>query len=87
MSVHSIARPITVAALLAGAAGSGAAQDTTRVRPDSIVVADSVEVSASRRGFGTGTVRRLVLGGHYRELQLEQCLRASMRADSSWAQA
>jgi hypothetical protein len=68
MSVQWIARVAAIAALTGGAAGAGAAQDPTGVRPDSIVVADSVEVSASRRGFGTGAVRRLVLGGHYREL-------------------
>ena len=68
MSVQWIARVTAIAALTGSAAGAGAAQDTTGVRPDSIVVADSVEVSASRRGFGTGRVRRLLFGRHYRDL-------------------
>ncbi len=68
MSVNSIARLTTAAVLLGGAAGGAAAQDTTAFTPDSIVVADSVEVSASQRGFATGAVRGLLLGRHYREL-------------------
>ena len=67
MSVKWIARLATTAALL-GAAGGAAAQDTTAFTPDSIVVADSVEVAASQRGFATGAVRGLLLGRHYREL-------------------
>ena len=45
-----IARLTSTAALLGGAAGGAAAQDTTAFTPDSIVAADSVEVSASQRG-------------------------------------
>ena len=68
MSVKWIAGVATTAVLLGGAAGGSAAQDTTGFRPDSIVVADSIEVTASQRGFGTGRVRRLLFGRHYREL-------------------
>src|SRR5688500_11082933 len=84
MSAKWIARLVAVAGTLAGAAGGALAQDTTDAVPDSIFVADSLapdsaaarmgvtpeslEVNASRRGFGTGALRNILLGRHYRAL-------------------
>ncbi len=67
MSMKWIVR-MAAAGALGAVAGQARAQDTTDALPDSIRVVDSVEVSATRERFGTGVVRRLFLGRHYREL-------------------